>query len=115
MSELPVGFALEPLTVPLERILPSRHVPRGLAASRKFRQIVSSIAEIGLIEPLSVAPVEKKSGHHMLLDGHIRLVALRELGHTEAPCLVANDDETYTYNNRINRLSTIQEHYMIRR
>jgi hypothetical protein len=37
------------------------------------------------------------------------------LGYKEAPCLVAKDDETYTYNSRINRLSTIQEHFMIRR
>src|SRR5712692_4929430 len=115
MKTIPVGFALEPLSVRLEQILPSRQIPAGLSTSRKFKQIVSSIAEIGLIEPLSVAPVDRKSDQHMLLDGHIRLVALRELGYTEAPCLVATDDEAYTYNNRINRLSTIQEHYMIRR
>ena len=30
-------------------------------------------------------------------------------------CLVAKDDESYTYNSRINRLSTVQEHFMIRR
>lgn len=41
-----------------------------------------------------------------MLDGHIRLAALRELGRREVPCLVATDDEAYTYNNRINRLST---------
>ena len=51
----------------------------------------------------------------MLLDGHIRLMALRDLGHVEAACLVATDDEMYTYNNRLNRLATVQEHYMIRR
>ena len=28
---------------------------------------------------------------------------------------MATDDESYTYNNRVNRLATIQEHYMIRR
>jgi hypothetical protein len=43
------------------------------------------------------------------------MCALRDLGHDVAPCLVATDDEAYTYNNRLNRLSTIQEHYMIRR
>jgi ParB-like chromosome segregation protein Spo0J len=68
-----------------------------------------------LIEPLSVAPASAGTGQHLLLDGHIRLIALRELGHTEAPCLIAKDDESYTYNARINRISTIQEHYMIRR
>src|SRR3546814_14029813 len=30
-------------------------------------------------------------------------------------CLVATDDETYTYNKRINRLPPIQEHRMIQR
>jgi ParB-like chromosome segregation protein Spo0J len=49
------------------------------------------------------------------LDGHIRLIALRELNFTEVTCLVAIDDESYTYNSRINRLSTIQEHLMIKR
>ena len=49
-----------------------------------------------------------------LLDGHIRMFALQELGFTDAPCLIAPDDESYTDNNRI-RLSTIQEHFMIRR
>ena len=31
------------------------------------------------------------------------------------PCLIAKDFETYTYNHRINRFSTVQEHYMLRR
>lgn len=115
MTGISFGFALDPLMVPLGQILPSRKLPEGLDTSRKFKQIRSSIAEIGLIEPLSVTPVIKKSGQHMLLDGHIRLLALRDIGCAEASCLVATDDEGYTYNNRINRLSTIQEHYMIRR
>jgi len=37
------------------------------------------------------------------------------LGLDVAPCLLARDDESFTYNNRVNRLSTIQEHVMIRR
>ena len=38
---------------------------------------------------------------------------LRAQGATSARCLVAKDDEAYTYNKRINALSTIQEHHMI--
>ena len=64
---------------------------------------------------MSVAALDAASGHHLLLDGHVRLVALQALGHASASCLVAKDDEGYTYNNRINRLSTVQEHFMIRR
>jgi hypothetical protein len=40
---------------------------------------------------------------------------MKELGMTESLCLISTDDETYTYNNRINRLSTVQEHMMIKR
>jgi hypothetical protein len=86
-----------------------------LVTSYKYRQILASMGEIGLIEPLSVTPANPETGQHLLLDGHIRLIALHELGHTEATCLIAKDDESYTYNTRVNRISTIQEHYMIRR
>lgn len=111
----PLGFIPEPLTIPLDRILPSRKIPEGLLGSRKFKQIKSSIDAVGLIEPLIIGQADKTSGLHILLDGHIRLLLLREMEFTDAPCLVATDDESYTYNNRINRLSTIQEHFMIRR
>ena len=115
MTGVVLGFVPEPLMVPLDKILPSRKVPVGLATSRKYNQIRASIEEVGLIEPLSVAAMDATSGQHLLLDGHVRLVALGDLGHQAAPCLIATDDESYTYNNRINRLSTIQEHFMIRR
>ena len=115
MSKVAIGFDLESLTVPVDKILPSRKAPVGISTSRKYMQIRSSIQEIGLIEPLSVGPADSKTGQHVLLDGHIRLIALQELNCSEVPCLVATDDESYTYNSRINRLSTIQEHYMIRR
>jgi len=115
MSGIILGFVAEPLLIPTDRILPSRKVPVGLVVSRKYLQIRSSIEEVGLIEPLSVTAMDDKSKQHLLLDGHVRLIALRDLGHKAVPCLIATDDEAYTYNNRINRLSTIQEHFMIRR
>lgn len=115
MTKVTLGFELEPLSVPVGNILPSRKTPIGLPTSRKFGQIRSSIQEIGLIEPLSVGPADPKTGQHVLLDGHMRLIALQELKVDEVPCLVATDDESYTYNSRINRVSSIQEHFMIKR
>lgn len=115
MTQMSLGFVPSPMTIPFEKLLPSRKAPEGLMNSRKVKQIISSIDAIGLIEPLTVTKVDKSSGMHLLLDGHIRMFALQELGFKDAPCLVAKDDESYTYNNRINRLSTIQEHFMIRR
>lgn len=115
MTAVPLGFLPEPQTVAFEQILPSRQSPLGLTGTRKYRQILASIKDVGLIEPLSIGPRDKKSRRYLLLDGHTRLVALKELGYVDAPCLIATDDESYTYNNRINRLSTIQEHLMLQR
>lgn len=109
-----LGFIPEPLLLPLSAILPSHKSSDGLQTSRKFKQIFASMEAVGLIEPLSVGKPDG-AGQHILLDGHTRLVAMKQLGFDKAPCLVATDDESYTYNNRINRLSTVQEHIMIRR
>jgi ParB-like chromosome segregation protein Spo0J len=115
MTGVTLGFIPEPLSVPFVCILSSRKLPAEVTASRKFKQIKASIEEIGLIEPLSVTGADPNTGQYVLLDGHLRLLAMRDIGFVDAPCLVATDDESYTYNNRLNRLSTIQEHYMIRR
>ena len=115
MTKVELAFLPKPLMVPLDNVLPSRKPPIGLLETKKYKMVVASIREVGLIEPLAVSAVDRKTGQHVLLDGHIRLLALRELGCTEAACLVATDDESYTYNNRINRLSTVQEHLMVRR
>jgi len=115
MSRPQLGFIPEPITLALDRILPSRKTPEGLNTSRKFKQIMASMEAVGLIEPLSVGKADKNTGQHILLDGHMRLLALRQLGYVDAPCLIATDDESYTYNNRINRISSIQEHHMLRR
>ncbi|MDW3681097.1 plasmid partitioning protein RepB C-terminal domain-containing protein [Cupriavidus sp. CV2] len=115
MTGVTLGFIPEPLSVLVTNILPSRRIPAPVVESRKFKQIRTSIEEVGLIEPLSVTAADRSSGQHVLLDGHLRLLAIQDLGYEQAACLVATDDESYTYNNRVNRLSTIQEHYMIRR
>ncbi|KRA03279.1 plasmid partitioning protein RepB C-terminal domain-containing protein [Achromobacter sp. Root565] len=110
-----LGFIPEPIELPFERILPSHKISEGILDTRKFKQIVSSIEEVGLIEPLTVGRAVPPGDLHVLLDGHIRILALKHLGFTTAPCLVATDEETYTYNNRLNRISSVQEHVMIRR
>jgi len=46
---------------------------------------------------------------------HLCLNAPQELSRTEAFCLLARDNDVLTYNDKVNRLSVIQEHAMIRR
>lgn len=112
MSELvKIAFEQKILVLPIMELLPTKALPAGVRDTVKYRRIAASVAEVGLIEPLSVA--RQKDGSYLLLDGHMRLDALRSLGNPEAPCVVADDDESFTYNKRVNRLATIQEHYMI--
>ena len=115
MSALPTAFDATPLELALDRLLPSRPLPKDLSATRKYEQIKVSMQEIGLIEPLSVTAADRRSGLHMILDGHLRLQAARELGYHQIACLCARDDEGFTYNKRVNRLATVQEHYMLLR
>lgn len=105
-----LAFERELIVARLDQILPLRQVTDQVKATVKYRRIAQSIAEIGVIEPLAVT----RSGQGlMLLDGHIRYAVLMDLGETDVRCLLARDDEAFTYNKRVNRLATIQEHYMI--
>ena len=110
-----IGFEGQTIEIGIDNLLPTRSVQPEFRKTRKFAQIRSSIQEIGLIEPLIVTPPDPASGLRMLLDGHLRLLAMRELGLATVTCLVSCDDEGYTYNKRVNRLATVQEHYMILR
>jgi len=114
MSQIELGFIPEPLTISFDNLLQSRKLSDSIISSNKYQQILKSISTIGLIEPLSIS-APNSTGKYVLLDGHIRVIAMKELGLIEAQCLIAKDDETYTYNNRVNRLSTVQEHIMIKR
>lgn len=115
MTSTTLAFLPKPLLISIANILPSVKLDQRITATHKYRQIKESIAEIGLIEPLIVTAVEKKTSHHLILDGHLRFMAMKELELIETPCLVSTDDESFTYNNQLNRISTIQEHLMIRR
>lgn len=114
MSQVALGFIPEPMTMSFEKLLPSRKLPENVTTSKKYKQILESLRSVGLIEPLSISP-STGDGSHVLLDGHTRMLAMKELGLGECLCLISTDDETYTYNNRVNRLSTVQEHLMIKR
>jgi ParB-like chromosome segregation protein Spo0J len=114
MIKLPVAFVPRVLAVQVDELLPTKRPPEKLDYSPKFRTIQASILEVGLIEPLSVSSANTQ-GKRMLLDGHVRLEIVRNLGWETVSCIEATDEETFTYNGRVNRLSTIQEHYMLRR
>ena len=107
------GFETEVIRLALGAILPVRPFPEAASKSRKFRQIIASIKEVGLVEPPVVSRIPDDPEKYLLLDGQLRLEALKELGISEVDCLISTDDEAFTYNKRISRLSSVQEHKMI--
>ena len=113
----PKGPGFEPTLrqIPIATILPVKQLPITVPKGQKYAQIAASIREAGLIEPLVVARAPGQDGTFILLDGHVRLHVLKEMGEETVTSLVATDDESFTYNKRISRLATIQEHKMILR
>lgn len=112
-----VKLAFEPDTIDLavEQLVPLKVLRPGAKDSKKYAQIRGSIKAIGLVEAPVVARNPDDATKFFLLDGHMRIEALRDLGVERVDCLVSTDDETYTYNKRINRLAAVQEHNMIKR
>jgi len=55
-APIQLGFATETLRLPVANIIPLKKLPSGLLASEKFKQILTSIREIGIIEPPMVTP-----------------------------------------------------------
>lgn len=115
MSEIKLGFEMRRVRLSLDDILPVRqfkaegkHVPR-------YASVLVALKEVGLVEPLVVHPQKDVPGKYLLLDGHLRFFALKELGQGFADCIISNDDECFTYNARVSRVPPIQEHKMIMR
>jgi hypothetical protein len=111
--DLKLAFEAASLRIPLSQIRPLREVSDRVKKSVKYNQIAASIREVGTIEAPVVARDAYEADTYHLLDGHLRVEILRDQGVEAIVCLVATDDEAYTYNKRVNRLAIIQEHRMI--
>ncbi len=110
-----LSFERRSVVVALSQLVPLKTLRPGTKESKKYTQIMGSIRVIGLVEAPVVAPDPKQPGRYFLLDGHLRIEALKELGIEMVECLVSTDDEAYTYNKRINRIAAVQEYKMIKR
>jgi len=114
-SPVKMGFEEEPRCIRIADIQPLKLVSAIIKKTPKYAKIVASVAEVGIVEPPAVSRDRSEAGKYLLLDGHLRIEALKDMGKTEVTCLVSTDDEAFTYNKRVNRLAIIQEHRMILR
>lgn len=108
-----IGFERRGFEIPIGSILPIRQIKPSDGCFGKYRAVLASIKSVGLVEPLVVFPNKGSKGTFLLLDGHMRLKALQEIGSPTALCLISTDDDAFTYNDKVSRLSLIQEHRMI--
>lgn len=112
-QDIKLGFDTRTIELDISQIMPLKVIAPKVKDHAKYKQIRASIQEVGIIEPPVVAPSKNKVNSYVLLDGHLRVEVLKELGITQVVCLVSRDDEAFTYNKHISRLSIIQEHRMI--
>jgi hypothetical protein len=113
LASVATAFEAVGIRLAFDQITTLREVSQKIKRSAKYAQIAASIAEVGIVEPPIVARHPSERGRYLLLDGHLRIEVLRDLNANDVLCLLATDDEAFTYNKRISRLAAIQEHRMI--
>lgn len=101
------------MTIPVSALAPLKPIQPRFKKTKKYQQIVASIRAIGIVEPPVILAIQDSPGTYYILDGNLRVEALKEIGITEVTCLLSRTDDTFTYNRRINRLAAAQDQRMI--
>ena len=81
----------EPQTLPIARVEPRRDQPRQDFDPEALRELADSIREYGLIQPITVRPLDK--GYYQIIAGERRWRAAREAGLTEIPVRIVQADD----------------------
>ena len=87
-DKIRTGFEPESVTIEVKDILPLKKVPASVRKGRKYRQITAAIREIGIVQPPIVTRHPKLPGKFLLLEGHLRIEVLKDLGIEEVTCLI---------------------------
>ena len=80
-----------PQTLPISRVEPRADQPRRDFDPEALSELADSIREYGLIQPLTVRPLEK--GYYQIIAGERRWRAAREAGLTEVPVRIVEADD----------------------
>lgn len=86
------------LTIPLDRVVPSRFQPRMAYDEHKLHELMNSISESGVLYPILVREktsggVDKPETMYELIAGERRFRAVKQLGLTEIPAIVKRVDD----------------------
>ena len=79
------------ILIPEYKIKPNPYQPRKVFDDEKIDQLATSIAQYGLLQPITVLPME--DGNYQLVAGERRLLACRKLRMQEVPAILTSMDE----------------------
>lgn len=113
LKSVRLGFERDCVEIKLDKLSYPVPLPTGIKNAVVYQQIRSSMQAIGLVEPIVITLDPEQRGSFIILDGRIRVEVLRDAGASNVQCLISTDDEGYTYNKKVNRLSAVQVHRMI--
>ncbi|MBI6550318.1 ParB/RepB/Spo0J family partition protein [Xenorhabdus lircayensis] len=102
------------IDISIDKMMVSKSLPENVKISIKYNQIKSSIKEIGLIEPIIIY-FDNDGKSIKILDGHLRVEAMKDLGIEKASCIVSTINDSYTPNKHVNHLTVIEEQKMLQK
>ena len=79
------------LEIALEKITPNPHQPRMYFDKEKLEELIQSVKEHGILQPLIVSP--RGGEHYELIAGERRLQAAKQAGLTSVPVIVRDASE----------------------
>ena len=85
--------------LPIDRVIPNRRQPREIFDEDALAELVFSIREIGLLQPVIVR--ELADGEFELIAGERRLRASREAGLTVIPAIIRETDDDVMLRNAL--------------
>ena len=80
-----------PRTLPISRVEPRKDQPRRDFDPESIQELAESIREYGLLQPITVRPLEK--GYYQIVAGERRWRAARAAGLTEVPVQILEADD----------------------
>lgn len=73
-----------------------------------FNNLVENIQEIGMVEPIMVAPKADEPGRYKIVSGYHRYEACRVLDYEEVPCVVQHDFDEDMSNFQLVRMNVLK-------
>lgn len=82
--------------IPIEKIKPNPNQPRTNIDNEEITELVNSIKDVGVIQPILVTP---RNDNYLLVAGSRRLEASKQANLTEIPCILQDlsDDDLLRY------------------